>query len=83
MKGSLTKAERANYDTLKRVFMNGNDALIRCKDKASGKNVAVIAAVVMEGSKYNIIPIAKLFDGNPYEELIDPETAMNEDKEGK
>jgi hypothetical protein len=63
---------KPNFETIKRAAANDDLALIHCKDKATGKNVAVLAAVAFDGQTYNISPLAKLFDGNPYDELLPP-----------
>jgi Family of unknown function (DUF6117) len=64
---------KANFDTLRRVFRDNAAALLECTDATTGKPVTVVCAVVQEeDGNYVMTPFAKLFDGNPYEEVIPP-----------
>ena len=51
-------------------------ALMRCKDKATGMFVSVLCAVIIDGNdeskQYEMIPLAKLFVGDAYQQLIPP-----------
>lgn len=69
----------ANFNTLTKAFKNKNVALVETSDKATGKKVYVICAVQRDGEMIEIVPFAKLFDGNPYDELVPPlEDAEND-----
>ena len=61
-----------NLDTLKAVFANEDAALVECTDKATGKPVIALCGIYFDGENYEISPFAKMFDGNPYEELDPP-----------
>lgn len=64
---------RHNFETLQRAIDDGNVALVECTDKVTGKNVYAICAIQpAPDSKVDIIPFAKMFDGNPYDELDPP-----------
>ena len=64
---------KTNYDTVLRAAGHGDLALIECKVQATGEPAFVLAAVYQdEQDLFNIVPLARLFDGNPYEELIAP-----------
>jgi len=70
-KRSLVKGYRDNFDTLCRAVKNGDIALMDCTDKQTGKPVAVVCAVQREDNgDCSFVPIAKMFDGNPYEEVL-------------
>jgi hypothetical protein len=70
---ALKSGDRSNFETLQRAAGNGDLALIETTDKATGKYVAVVAAVWRnEVGEYEIVPIARLFAGNPYDELNPP-----------
>ncbi len=64
-----------NFGTLT-IAMSRRDAkLVRCFDKKTNKDVIVIAAIFPdEDGKLTLTPLAKMFDGNPYEELDPPVT---------
>lgn len=70
----LKKGDRANFKTLQRAATDDSLALMSCQDKATGKYVAVVCAVNYNGEdeEFEMVPIAKLFTGNPYDELISP-----------
>jgi hypothetical protein len=69
---ALLDGERANYQTLLRASDNGDLALIECTERATGRRVAVLAAIAFNGDEYVITPLARLFDSNPYEDLDPP-----------
>ncbi|NCC39318.1 MAG: hypothetical protein EOM21_07690 [Gammaproteobacteria bacterium] len=71
----ITKGYRANFKTLQRVFANGDAVLLECTDKQTRQPVMVVCAVVFDEASEEFVftPFAKLFDGNPYEE-VDPPT---------
>jgi hypothetical protein len=64
---------KANFDTLKKACRNGDLGLLEAQDAKTGKTVACICAIYRdEEGEYNMVPLAKMFDGNPYEELNPP-----------
>ena len=67
----LKPGDRANFETLKRAFLEGDAALMECTN-AQGEYVAVICAVHQENGEFVMSPFAKLFAGNPYEEVTPP-----------
>ena len=68
----ITKGYRANFETLERAFKNKAVALMECTDAVTGKPVIAICAVNTVNGEYEFSPLAKMFDGNPYEELNPP-----------
>lgn len=65
---------KKNFDTLSRAFRNGDVALMKCRDRVTQKPVMAVCAVNHErNGDVSFAPLAKLFDGNPYEELHPPE----------
>jgi hypothetical protein len=65
-----------NFKTLLAAAHNGDLALVECTDKATGKVViAVCAIATYEDGMTDIIPVAKMFDGSPYDELDPPDGA--------
>ena len=70
---------KANFDTLSRAFAHGDAALLECKDRATGKLVAVVCAVQRdENGIVTLVPFAKMIDGNPYEQLDPPDADKGE-----
>lgn len=64
----------ANFETLERAMRNGDFCLLECTDAKTGAPVyAICAAQRNRDGSYEMKPLAKMFDGNPYEELKPPE----------
>jgi hypothetical protein len=72
----ITNGYKANFETLCRAIRNDAVILMECTDAKTGQLVMVVCAVEQDGNTFEMKPFAKLFDGNPYEELIPP--AMEE-----
>lgn len=68
---ALKKVDRKNFNTLLDAARAGHLALVECTDKVTGRYVATICAC-NEGAEIEMVPLAKLFDGNPYDELDPP-----------
>jgi hypothetical protein len=69
---TIAQVHEANFRTLMRVFEEGNAALLSCKLRATGEEVAVIVGVSHENKEFTLTPFAMFFNGNPYEILEDP-----------
>jgi len=61
-----------NFQTLKTAAANGDLALLDCQDRKTGRAVRVMAAIGRDGNEFTMVPLAKMFDGDPYEELNPP-----------
>jgi hypothetical protein len=69
----LNKERKTNLKTLIKAAKNDGLALLECTDAKTGKQVSVICAIYRDQDRYiNLVPLAKQFDGNPYDELIPP-----------
>lgn len=68
----IKEGYKHNFETLKVACRNGDLALLECTDKETGKEVVTICAVQKVNNEYIFTPLAKMFDGNPYEELNAP-----------
>ena len=71
---SIAKGYTANFKTLATAFEENDVCLLECTDRATGKPVVVICATEWHGDECQFIPFAKMFDGNPYDELDPPHT---------
>lgn len=69
---TIVQGHIPNLETLKRVFANGDAALVECKRVSDGAVVAMLCAVVFDGNQYNITPFAEMVNGNPYELYLPP-----------
>ncbi|HQA79243.1 MAG TPA: DUF6117 family protein [Methanoregulaceae archaeon] len=70
----IAKGYKTNFETLKRAVKNNDACIVECRDKETGKPVIALCAVSIDPKtrEHILAPLAKLFDGNPYEELIPP-----------
>ena len=69
---AISEGHRANYQTLLRAAADGNLALMECRDRLTGQPITVLCAVQTDGEDIEFVPFAKLFDGNPYDEVDPP-----------
>ena len=70
---ALHQGDKKNFDTILNAAKNGDLALLECADAASGEKRSVVCAVNRDGTDFVFVPLAKLFIGNPYDELTPPE----------
>jgi hypothetical protein len=73
---AILEGYKKNFETLQKAADNGDLALMECTDRKTGQIVNVVCAVERHPEtpeeEYHMIPLAKMFDGNPYEELNPP-----------
>lgn len=60
---------KQNFETILDAAANGDLALVECTDKEGRPVITICAIYVDEEGMYNTVPLAKMFDGNPYLEL--------------
>ena len=68
---ALADGHKKNFETLRNAFYTRRVALHEVKDKATGKLVAVVCAVNESGGGIELVPIAQMFNEDPYE-LLEP-----------
>ena len=69
---AIAKGYEANFDTLVEAIRLNDVCLLECKDRVTGLPVIVICAANRAGEEVELVPLAKMFDGNPYDQLISP-----------
>lgn len=70
----LSDGDRANFDTLLRAVRAGDAALVACSTLDGGEPISVICAVQpTAGGEIELVPLAQMFRGNPYELLQPPQ----------
>lgn len=70
---AISQVCRKNLDTIVEAARNGDLALLDCQDVKTGKPVVALIAVYRdENGDFDFVPLAKMFDGDPYEELNPP-----------
>lgn len=71
---ALGAGDVANFKTLQRAMLNRDCALVECTDAVTGNPVAVLCAMSADPhGNVTMTPLARLFDGNPYEQVRPPE----------
>lgn len=70
---ALKPGDQINFNTMLRAARNGDLALMECRDKETGKYVAVVVMHHMDGDESVFTPVAKMFEDDPYEEVFPPE----------
>ncbi len=69
----LSPADIDNFRTLQRAVTDGNCLLMECQDILTRQPVSVVCAVNRHADhSVSLVPLARLFDGNPYELLHPP-----------
>lgn len=70
---SISIGYQKNLDTLCRAVKNGDVCVAECTDKVTQLPVNVICAVSKDKDNMVVmVPLARMFDGNPYEQLDPP-----------
>jgi hypothetical protein len=73
----ITKSAEASFETLRKAIIDGNACLMVCKDREHGSPIIAICAINTfsgqgDSQECEFLPIAKIFTGNPYTELVTP-----------
>lgn len=68
---TIVQQLKPNFRTLKEACKDGNLALVECKRKSDGRVVAMVCAMGWDGKEYQMVPLAEMVYGNPYE-MYDP-----------
>jgi len=69
----INDAYKSNFDTLVLAAKNDDLALMECTDAVTGEVVMAVCVVIeLKSGETDFMPVAKLFNGSPYDELIPP-----------
>lgn len=68
----LTDAQKRNFQTLVDAAKADRLALVSCQDASTGELVPTLCAVNEDGDQIELVPFGRLFDGNPYDQLLPP-----------
>jgi hypothetical protein len=79
---AVKPGNQINLETIIRAAKKGDLAVVECRDRATGKQVDALCAIGFDGKEHTITPLAKMFEGNPYEELIGPDETAGEGGHG-
>jgi hypothetical protein len=73
----LSPGAKINLMTIIQAAKADHLALMECRDKITGEIVAVVCAVNEVDGEFEMVPMARLFDRNPYE-VLEPPAAASE-----
>lgn len=69
----INQGYKDNFETLKIAAADKNLALLECTEKATGLPTIVLCAVGRSADDgYTFVPLARMFDENPYDILEAP-----------
>lgn len=71
---SIKTHHENNFSTLCRAVREGNVCLMLCTDAKTGEDAVVICMVnqTEDGGHFDLVPVATMIEGNPYEAYIPP-----------
>lgn len=65
---SIGQSYRTNFDTIRRAAENGDLCLLEVYERTTGKPAVMLCAgFTDENDEVNLIPLAQMLEGNPYE----------------
>ena len=71
---AIDQWRKSNFQTLMLAAKNDDLTLVECTHKETGRPVYVMCAMMMtESGAFDLVPLARQFEGNPYEELNPPQ----------
>ena len=68
----ISKKARLLFDNVCAAAHEHELCLAECTDRRTGKKVNVLCATSTEGGVVRMQPLARLFSGNPYNEVVPP-----------
>lgn len=68
----IRPTQKKNYETLLSAAKSGRLLLMECTDAATGEPRDVICAVNAIGGEYEMVPLAVMVWGDPYEMYVPP-----------
>ncbi len=73
-KSTFLSGYKPNFETLRDAVRTGRIALLETKDARTGELVACVVAVnpTPDGGA-EFVPVARMFDGNPYAYMMPPD----------
>lgn len=79
---AIPKWARQNFQQMLKAASNDHLALLSCKSKATGEPVYAICMVNRVNGEFEFMPVARLFEGNPFEMLEPPAVESDEEIKG-
>ncbi len=78
---SLLSGHRTNFDTLRQAAFSNDLALMDCRHRDTGEPIAVLcAANRLPRGEIGFVPLAMLFNDNPFDFLVPPTESDKDDR---
>jgi hypothetical protein len=74
---SISEHDHKNFQTLLNASHNNDLCIVECKDKDTGLPVIAVCAAINKGDMIEFVPLARMFEKNPYEFLLPPDVPHN------
>lgn len=66
----IQKSYKSNFETLQKAIKNGDACIVKVIENKTGELRVAVCAIQPDGeSGVMFVPLALLFDGNPYEDF--------------
>ena len=76
-KASFLSGYEVNFESIRRACINGDLALLEAQDKAAGEKAALIVAINRySGGDSEMVPLARMIDGDPYKQFNPPNPSV-------
>lgn len=74
---AIREGYKTNFETLKAAADAGDLCIMEVYNRISGAPAVLVCATYQDDDGYiNFVPLARMFDGNPYEEYVTEEAAI-------
>jgi hypothetical protein len=68
---AIADGHKTNFDTLQVAVKEGDVCLLEVYERVGGKPAVLVCATFQDDEEQvNFVPLARMFDGNPYEEFV-------------
>jgi hypothetical protein len=69
---AIPQAHRDNFETMRKACFNGDLSLMECEDSNGNPVFVICMNNRYENGDVEFVPVAKMFDNDPYEEVFPP-----------
>lgn len=68
---AIKDGHKTNFETLQVAIQEGDACILETYERLSGKPAVLVCATFEDNEQgVNFVPLARMFDGNPYEEFV-------------
>ena len=70
--GKFLDAFHEDFEEMRTAFLQGAVALVECTDALTGEMIATICTITMDGEEAVMLPVARMFEGDAFEQVLPP-----------